>query len=270
MELSDSERLAQLQEREVVWLEEDEVLQTQVRSHPANILLQRFSRKFAAHTELIYINRFGALLASGGLRPQHYFYGDKPWWQKTWNQGKGSIYIHKLMIAPGAGRTIVEIAIPVRLLADSSAQGVLRSRFAIKNLNVFTDFGSLNDIGSLMVIDNRGTIAYSSEPSQIGIQTVTPIQPSQTNLPVGWGHHRNEQGEKVIYGYARLNPPDRYAYLEDLGWTLMVQQPTAEALATAARLSHLAVFGGIAVLCVALLASHWICLLYTSPSPRDA
>lgn len=263
--LSDRDRLAQLQERELVWLEGDEVLQTQVRSHPASILLYRFSRKFPAHTKLIYTNRFGALLASGGLRPEHYFYGDKPWWQKTWNQGKGSISIRQLTIAPGEGGTIVEIAIPVRLLGDSSAQGVLRSRFAIDNLNIFTDFASLNDIGILMVIDDRGTIAYSSEPTQVGMQTVTETHPRQSQFPVGWGRHRDEKGEKVIYGYARLNPPDRYAYIEDLGWTLLVQQLTAEALATADRLSLFAVFGGIGVLCVALLASHWIAKKFTRP-----
>lgn len=263
--LSANNRKALLQEREALWIRSDEALRVRIRSHPASSDLERFTRKFPAHTQLMYVDRSGALVASGGIPPKHYDYGRATWWQEAWNESQGNIYIRQLDVVSGKSETAIEIAIPVRLLGTRSARGVLRSRFLIKNLGIFTDFSSLNEIGVLTLVDDKGTIAYSSQPTQVGKQIASATRDRLAIAPIGWNRDRDEKGEKIVRGYARLNPPAKSAYIESLGWTLLVQQSTAEALATADRLSFFAILGGMGVLCIAVLASNWIARQFTRP-----
>ena len=254
-----------LQSRELLWINWDEALRVDIRSHPVSSDLERFARKFPAHIQLMYVNSSGALVASGGIPPEHYDYSQETWWQEAWNGGRGNVYIRQLETTPERLETAIEIAIPVRLLGTQSATGVLRSRFLIEDLGIFTDFFSLEEVGILMLVDDQGIIAYSSKPMQVGKQIATATRDQLASSPLGWSHDRDENGERVIRGYARLDAPQKYTHLNELGWTLLVQQSTTEALAIADRLSLFAILGGMGVLCIALLASNCIASQFTRP-----
>ncbi len=254
-----------IQQREKAWSEGDEALQVKIRSHPASIHLERFSRKFPAHIELIYTDRFGALVASGGNRPEHYSYAGQPWWQNAWNGGEGRIYIHQLPISAEQSETLIELAVPVRLLENQTAQGVLRSRFLLSDLNVFKDFSTLSEIGGVVLLDKEGNILHNSNRTHIGKkirgETLTSLRQNAT----GWQQSRDVAGDKTISGYAQLKPSAKQAYLAPLEWTLMVEQSIYIALATANRLSLVALLGGIGTLMVALWMSHHTAQRFTRP-----
>ncbi|MEO0868142.1 MAG: ATP-binding protein, partial [Cyanobacteria bacterium J06642_11] len=254
-----------IQQQEATWGNGDETLQVKIRSHPASIHLERFSRKFPSHIELIYTDRFGRLVASGGSRPKRYGYAEEPWWQQAWHGGEGRIYVHQLPISAERPEAIIELAIPVRLLENQAAQGVLRSRFLLNNLNVFQDFATLSDIGGVTLVAQDGTIIHDSNQAHIG-QTVSAetLATLQTN-PAGWQQARNVANNKTIGGYAQLNPSVQQRYLETLGWTLMVEQSTPIALATANRLSLVALLGGMGTLLVALFVSNRTAKQFTRP-----
>ena len=263
--LASAERETLFKTREQQWQQSDESLTVLVRSHPASSDLERFARKFPSHTQLIYIDQFGALVASGGLPAEQYYYGDESWWHQVWNDGKGSFSVRQLTIQPGQQETAIEITLPVRLLGTQSAQGILRSRFLIADLNLFSDFLNLNDTGELSVVDPNGVITYSSQSEQVGKSIPQMVRTHLIQDPVGWNQSQNKQKNNVIVGHAQLKPPPKYAYLEALGWTLMVQQTTREALATANRLAIFAILGGVSVLIFAILVSNWIAKRFIRP-----
>ncbi|MFN8456433.1 MAG: hypothetical protein U0401_17490 [Anaerolineae bacterium] len=238
------ERKTVLQSRETAWLDPaEEALHTQVRSSAISNDLESFVRNLPAHTQLIYIDEFGALVASGGLPAEHYYYGDEPGWQTAWNQGNGSINIAGLHFTPGEQDATVEISVPVRLLGTQSTQGILRSRFRIRDLGVFTSPPSLGQSGSMALVDKTGAIIYSTNPGQIGAQLPAAFQHDLTDGLTGWNVNPDDSGQNIIQSHARLNPAPRQAYLDNLGWTLMMQQPAAEALATVNRLSATGLIG---------------------------
>ncbi len=257
--LSPSERETLLREQDQMWQRADETLHVRVREHPASSDLDWFARKFPTHVQLIYVDRWGTLVASGGRPAERYYYGRESWWRKAWNDGKGNTYVRQLARESDRQETLIEIAIPVRLLGTHSAHGVLRSRFSISDLSVFTDFLNLNNLGFLTVVDFDGTVVYSSQPNRLGKTMKTAIQPQYSATSLGWDLSQDDDSnENVIRGYATLNPSLKHAYLRPLGWTLLVQQPTAAAMATANRLSLFAILGGIGVLGLAMLVSQWV------------
>ncbi|MEM9217728.1 MAG: ATP-binding protein [Cyanobacteria bacterium P01_F01_bin.150] len=263
--IEQGDRPALWQQQEKAWDNGDEALQIKTRSHPASIYLQRFSRKFPSHIQLIYTDRFGTLVASGGHRPEHYFYGDEAWWQNAWNDGEGRIYVHQLPISQEQPNALIELAIPVRLLENQFAQGVLRSRFFLKDLNVFKDFATLSEIDGVSLLDKNGTILHDSDLVYAGQKIPAATLKLLTQNSVGWQQTQNIEDNAIISGHAQLSPSPKHAYLESLGWTLMVQQSTPVALATANRLSWVAFLGGVGTLMVALLVSHRIAQKFTRP-----
>ena len=257
--LSDADLAAELQRLEDAWQQGDEALQVKTRGHPASTHLLRFTRKFSAHTQLIYTNRYGTLVASSGSRPEHFFYGDTAWWQAGWGEGRGQVFVQQLPPIPGQAGTMIEIAVPVRLLADQQSHGVLRSRFLIHDFNVFEDLSTLQDISGVTIIDASGTVVHSDTTDQIGLTTAAPGERA------GWQRQRGTEGNNIISGYAPLPASREHAYLDNLGWTLQVHQSARMALATADRLTLVAILGGVGVLVIALVVSHRITQQFTRP-----
>ncbi|MEM9808302.1 MAG: ATP-binding protein [Cyanobacteria bacterium P01_D01_bin.56] len=253
------------QNQNEAWQTGDEALQIKIRSHPASIHLERFSRKFPSHVQLIYTNGLGTLVASGGSRPDYYAYSEELWWQNAWNVGEGGVYVRQLPISVDQPEALIEMAIPVRLLENQTAQGVLRSRFSLSNLNVFEDLAALAEIDGVTLLDKDGTVIYASDLTHIGkIVDAAMFAPSQATA-TGWQQTSDDSGATNISGYARLQPSAKQAYFEALGWTLMVQQSNTTALATANRLSMVALLGGMGALGMALLISHRIAQQFTRP-----
>ncbi|MEM9005785.1 MAG: ATP-binding protein [Cyanobacteria bacterium P01_F01_bin.86] len=263
--LTDGERANISQKRETDWANRDENLQVLIQSHPAKTHLDRFIRKFPAHAQIIYVDRFGDLVTFSGNLPQHYNYQGQNWWNQAWNNGQSQIHIELLDVPSDTSGTLVDIAIPVRLLGTQSASGILRSRFRVDDLDIFQDFLALNEAGVLNIVDSKGTIVYSSQSQQMGAQLVPAKRSRLANAPVGWSRIQDSQGEDIIFGYAQLTSSARKAYVENLNWTLLVQQPADEALATVHRLSIVAVFWGGGILLLVLLVSHWIAKQFTYP-----
>lgn len=262
---SDTARSRLFREQAVAWRQGDETLQVKTRGHPVTVHLQRFVRQFPAHVQLIYTDRFGVLVASGGTPPEQYYYGEEAWWQTAWNDGQGRILVRSSAIVPGEAETMIELAIPVRLLGSRTAQGILRSRFRVRDLDVFADFATLTEISESLLIVGETTIAHSSHLEHVG-QTVTePIRQHLAAALINWQQGQDESGTHIIGGYAHLTPPSRYAYLESLDWTFAVRQSQAIALATADRLTWVAVLGGMGGLAIAIVVNQQIARRFTYP-----
>ncbi|MBP0028240.1 ATP-binding protein [Roseofilum sp. Guam] len=264
-ELSDRERAKRLQDQEMAWMNDDEDLQVVIWGHPVKTYLDRFIRKFPAHTQIVYLDRFGSLVTFGGVLPKNFYYGDQDWWHPIWNDGKSKFSTRQLAVEPGQSETLVEIMIPVRLLNTQSAVGILKAHFRINSLDIFQDFSALNEVGVLSIVDREGIIVHSSQPERVGSQLPLATRDRLANTSIGWCRDRDREGEDTIFGYAQLNPNPKQAYLEDLGWTLVVQKSTDKALATVSYLSLVAILGATGVLIVVLLASHWIAKQFTRP-----
>jgi len=264
--LSPAAREARLLAREAAWIDPaEEALHTQIRSNPISSDLESFVRNLPAHTQLIYVDQYGNLVASGGLPAERYYYGQEAWWRAAWNQGSGNIYIAGLHFTPGKRDATVEISVPVRLLGTQSTQGILRSRFRIRDLGVFTGPPSLGQTGAMALVDKTGVVFYSTNPAQVGAQVSAAFQRNIQAGLTGWGVNPDDSGQNIIQSHAALDPAPKQAYLEPLGWALIVQQSAVEALSTVNRLSQLALLGGLGALAFSVVVGSWVARQFTHP-----
>jgi hypothetical protein len=143
---------------------------------------------------------------------EHYYYGDEAWWQAAWNQGNGNINITGLHFTPGERDATMEISVPVRLLGTQCTQGILRSRFRIRDLGVFTSPSSLGQTGSMALVDKTGAIIYSTNPAQIGAQLPAAFQ---RDLLPGRLECQPDDSGRTSSKPRRLKSAPRQAYLDN-------------------------------------------------------
>lgn len=253
--MSPEQRFDLLKTHEEAWVNEtDQILRGAVFNNSTSDKLSSFVRDLPGHTQLLLTDRYGRLVAAGGAPPDHYYYGDRVWWYKTWNNGQGNIYVGSPSISPDEEQAIIEIAAPV--LYESRTLGVLHSRFAIDKLSLFSGAASrlfsLGETGELSVADSTGLLLYSSNPERARTPLLEKIRDDIARNPLNWGVDLDETGKRIIHSHATLIPAPEQAYLATLGWTVIVQQSEAEALAYVNRLTRLTLTSGLLVLALSV------------------
>jgi GAF domain-containing protein/HAMP domain-containing protein len=253
-ELSFEEQIALRQAREKAWTEwQDNNLHSSVQSNPAAVRMSAFVSRFSTQKQLVLTDQYGGLVAVGGGLPNHYYYGDEAWWHETWVQGRGRvIYIRNREVKPGDQEAVIEIAVPVKAFGTYGLpQGMLYSQLPVRNLNIFASAssGDQGEAVDLALVNKDGQILYSSDPSRIGEKVTFDFLDDED---------KDETGQSVIHSHARLKLSPQLAPLEELGWTIVVQQPETEALGVVRTLSQFALFGGLAALALAIVVGVWI------------
>jgi GAF domain-containing protein/HAMP domain-containing protein len=273
--LSPAERTARLQVSDDAWINQtDQVLRNAVLDNLASIELDNFARDFLGHTQLTLTDAYGRLVAAGGDTPAHYYYGKEAWWREAWNEGYGNVYVGKLSLTPGQQTTTIEIAVPVYCpleegedirTAEKVAVGVLNSRFAIRNLQVFAGISSIDATGALSLVDDTSLVLYSFNPDLVGTQLAEGFRADIAADPFDWGVNPDETGQDIIHSHAVLIAPPGQPYLDSLGWVIVVQQAKAAALSAVRRFSQVTLLGGLLALASAIAIGSWSARQLTRP-----
>lgn len=94
--------------------------------------LREFQRQVPEHTQLFITDKYGGLLATTALVPD-YNDADELWWQQTFNNGQGRLYISQPTVDEDAKDFGIIIGIPI-YGDDGAVIGVLRSKVDIASL----------------------------------------------------------------------------------------------------------------------------------------
>jgi len=260
-DLSTQKRNNLLRAREQAWVENsDTALRSHVLANPTSIDLNNFIEDFPAHTQIVYVDQYGALVAYGGPEAEHYNYSNQTWWREAWNNGAGSVYVGDLQFTPGQPDATIDIAVPVQIPATGITQGVLRSRFLLRDLGVFAEFAETAGTSrEITVVDEAGLILYSSNLEQIGQHIADEFLDDIIREDVHWGVGAAPTGQEIVHSHAVITElvPEQ-SYLDNLGWAFVVEQPTAEALSIVGEVSRLALGAGLVALLLAAAVSVYI------------
>jgi GAF domain-containing protein/HAMP domain-containing protein len=106
------------------------LIRARLNNNVANIFSQ-FQTEFPNNIELLVTDKYGGLVAATALIP-HYDETDEEWWQQTYNNGLGAIYISQPQIDEHSGSYGIIIGVPIY---DGGALiGVLHSQLDIASL----------------------------------------------------------------------------------------------------------------------------------------
>ncbi|HLA43904.1 MAG TPA: ATP-binding protein, partial [Aggregatilineales bacterium] len=242
-----------------------------VRNNEATFALSRFRGNALAHQNVFLTDRYGALVAAQGKRPEKYYYGDEIWWQTAWNYGQGGIYAGDLTIDPETGIASIFIAVGMINPQTNETAGVLASTFLLRNLQREPQIVRENSAENLLLIAKDGMIIAAPNNDDIGKNVRDTIQ-NRVPLREGlfepdWYLGEDYVGNPAVLGFAPLTNTERVR-LEvprSLGWVIVVSDTQSNALAEVTRSIKVASLVGLIVSGLGILAAIFLASFITRP-----
>ncbi len=143
----------------------DSLMVNRYISSMLSLRLKELTKRKGNIAEIFFTDRYGGLVVASE-KTSDFYQADEEWWQKTFNAGRGSVFIGELEFDQSSGTWSITISVPVY---NNKAEviGVCKAVF---NTLRFSDAVSKFEIGSTgqsILLDNSGQIICRSEHKPI-------------------------------------------------------------------------------------------------------
>lgn len=193
--------------------------------------------------EILVTDQNGGLVAASG-QTSDFYQADEAWWQGAYAEGEGRIYLPRVNYDRSAGVWSVDLCIPLRLHGE--VVGVAKAVLDISHWIEATGSPVGTEAAAGILLDQAGEIIYPrAEPGGETVRRPWAVAVSRETVA---GSRPIEDG--MIRTHAPVSLPDEIAHLpvSAPGWTLVLQQPSAQALGEVDRMMWLVIGGGMAVI----------------------
>lgn len=243
--------------------------------NPAAHQLARFLRQFPMHTEVFVTDKYGATVGATG-RLSDYNQGDEEWWRMAWNGGMGDIYVSDPVYDESAGLLALMIAVPV--LRDGSGEviGVLRSTLDVGELLQLVDRIKFGRTGRAVLLKRSGEpVGQSDRKTAKTTFDGELLRTLLARIP-DWCLADDGSGKLTLFAHAPLGVQNESRdngkwqshaldAMARLGWTVVVQQSAAEALASAAAVKQTTITVGFLLVGLATVVIVMLSRAVTRP-----
>ncbi|MFA6357942.1 MAG: ATP-binding protein [Candidatus Omnitrophota bacterium] len=199
-----------------------------------SLRLKKFSEAKGNIAEIFLTDRYGGLVTASD-KTSDYYQADELWWQKTFNGGKGSIFIGEMEFDESTGIWSITIAVPV-YNKDAEVIGVCK---AVYNTLKFSDTISRFEIGSsgrAILFDNNGELICRSRHKLAKIESsalpewnaIKKAQSKKSFLSSSYVYY--DTGEVFLISWEMV--PDKDLLQQGIKWTACVEQNTKEIFAS--------------------------------------
>lgn len=227
--------------------------------------LKELRARLPGFVDLFLTNQHGELIGATQRADSYYFAG-KPWWQATYNDGWGASYIGQPEFYNSISSFGIIVAIPIRSPFDPSVIGVLHGTYSLEALTqglASARFGQTGNADLLLpngeILSSDGRLA-SVEPQLIEQLELLANQP-YAQL------HLQERDSLVSLAPLVAAEGDARA-IQALGWTLIVDQAAAEALAPVDQATRTALYTSLGVLTLAGVLAFLVARVLVAPIVR--
>lgn len=233
--VSDKDRLEYFANMDREWLQPS--LDNAIVNKHINTLLGLRLKKFVETkgniVEIFLTDRYGGLVVASE-KTSDFYQADEEWWQKTFNAGKGSVFIGDMEFDESSGFWSITISVPVY---DNNSEiiGVCK---AVYSTLKFSDVVSKFEIGSTgraILFDDKGGLICQSEHKLTKIKSsVLPewkaIKETQLMKPfLSSARVRQDTGEISLISWAIV--PYKGLLLQGVKWIACVEQDAREIFA---------------------------------------
>jgi PAS domain S-box-containing protein len=226
--------------------------------------LSEYQGRFPEFVEIFLTNKYGGNIASTN-RTTDYYQADEDWWQSTWNNGMGGLYISQPQFDESTGLYAIDIALPVYYESSSEIIGILRATVDVSSLKDTLGAGKFGKTGSVDLVFPDRQFLHSDPGNQVlHLDTESADQLASLNQSFDIFTYEGHPGlvSKHLVSASSVN--DRKA-IESLGWYVVTHQDTAEALAPATTTVRTIVLTALAVLLLASLLAFYLGNALTRP-----
>lgn len=263
-----TERNNILQDRNQQWINNNNpTFEEEIRTNIASEQINLFLKTFPEHQQLLLTDRFGGLVAAGGTRPEKYYFGQANWWQNAWEEKySDNVFIRENETENGDAT--LQIAFTVEAPYTAVSRGVMQSVIQLNHMQSLQEATLPEESsGEVLVVDDYGKILYRSHPDKLTQESYLVDLPliNMASDSNHWQLRQGADGESYIYSSSSLIPPPDYAELNELGWTIIIQQQRKQALATMDQLTTLAFLATLVATVMAILIGIFIARWLSKP-----
>jgi PAS domain S-box-containing protein len=187
--------------------------------------LREFQNAYPDYSEIFATDKFGALVAATN-RTSDYYQADEAWWQTTWNNGTGAIYVGQPEFDESSKTISVNMAIPVRAQNSPELIGVLRFTLNITGLTAMTDAVKIGETG-------RSVLIFGSQIYGGGKTGLTPVEPAAMARLAALEGKFGETNFEGVPSLVTIMPVSAHLaqhgeVIDRLGWKVIVHQTINE------------------------------------------
>lgn len=146
-------------------------------------VLKTIKRNNDKLAELIVTDRWGQLVAAT-QRTEDFEQSDEPWWQATYNDGRGRVFVSGVNPDESAGVWAIDLCIPI--LRDGEVVGVAKAVLAMERWLPELQRDVSGSQGDLLLLDGNGKVMHSRA-------TVEGRVEPGTEYRAGWDVLRNRR-----------------------------------------------------------------------------
>lgn len=236
--------------------------------------LKLFSTIFPQNFDMAVTDVNGGLLASTAL-VSNYYQGIQFWWQTTYNNGNGQVFISTPVYNSNLKQNMVIIAIPVRDRNTQKIIGVLRTTYVLTGIEEMVNNIRIGQTGFANIYFPSGPTQYILNGQLLMADTNFLDQLAKfSGKPYG---EVSSQGKDIYASQAMITPATPNQQVEGLGWWLVLQQDRSDLLAPVTQQTQQAGFlssvivgvvAGLAILLAQFLAGPILRLTQTAEQIR--
>ena len=125
---------------------------------PLGNRLREIARDDPSIAEIFMTDKYGGLVAASN-RTTDFYQADEEWWQKSFNYGKGSVFLEKIGFDPSSKTVGIAIAIPIKNKLKEII-GVCKNYLEVKRLFSPLENFSIGKSGYVALVDKQGYLIF--------------------------------------------------------------------------------------------------------------
>ena len=244
----------------------DLLIQYRLTSHTAGEL-REYRNAVSNNVEVFMTDKYGALVAASN-RTSDYDQSDEAWWQQTWNNGQGAVFIGQPEFDDSAQSLSLIIAVPLyaRDLNNTQQQviGVLRTTYELSPITtLITDF-KVGETGHADLYFGNGKVLEAHDKSLEDADAATTAK-WQTGANSRYIIVDDFEGRSSVVSQVPLASATDQTYLANLGWTIVLNQVLSETLTAATNTTQIILLVGLVVIVITSAVFYYIARQLTAP-----
>ena len=240
--------------------EEDEIVKAVLENDMADEL-NRFKTLFPDNIELLITDKYGGQIGAT-RRTRDYFKGDESWWQETYVNGFGSVYIGEPVFDSASRRYSITMAVPIHGKTEAGSgeiAGVVQAVVALdalSNILLNSRFGETGIVEIFLegdrhlVVDDNGNV--SIEDSGLDPEALAFVKdPDQSFIVTEF--EDTSHFLSAVYINTLTNEPA----IDQLRWIILATQHSDEILASVSAQQRInTILGLIVIVSAGVVAAY--------------
>jgi PAS domain S-box-containing protein len=234
---------------------------------PVGVRLSEIAKDDPSMAEIFITDKYGGLVAASD-RTSDFYQGDEEWWQKSFNNGKGDVFLDKIEFDPSSKSIGMAIAVPVKNKAKEVI-GVGKNILEINRLFSPLKNFSIGKSGHVGLVDKEGYLIFHP-----GIQAMTQKLPDKVFKKIvseNSGYLVESEPDqlhkkKIFISYFKINHPELLK--SGIEWWVCVTQDEDEVFAPLQKLIFSFILVALIMLAILLSIGFFFGAILVKPIIR--